>query len=170
MASGKSTIGPILANTLGWDHFDLDREIEKAEGKKIKEIFKSKGEQYFRKIETNLLKKLSGLEKVIISLGGGTIADPENFKIIKSTGYLIYLKSSPEIAFKRLQFKRDRPNILLDEAKDPTREEIMERIKTLFNNRKKYYEQADYILDTDKEPVGKSVDKISKFISSSRMK
>jgi shikimate kinase len=170
MASGKSTIGPILANTLGWDHFDLDREIEKAEGKKIKEIFKSKGEQYFRKIETNLLKKLSGLEKVIISLGGGTIADPENFKIIKSTGYLIYLKSSPEIAFKRLQFKRDRPNILLDEDKDPTREEIMERIKTLFNNRKKYYEQADYILDTDKEPVGKSVDKISKFISSSRMK
>jgi shikimate kinase len=170
MASGKSTIGPILANTLGWDHFDLDREIEKAEGKKIKEIFKSKGEQYFRKIETNLLKKLSGLEKVIISLGGGTIADPENFKIIKSTGYLIYLKSSPEIAFKRLQFKRDRPNILLDEDKDPTREEIMERIKSLFNNRKKYYEQADYILDTDKEPVGKSVDKISKFISSSRMK
>lgn len=170
MASGKSTIGPILANTLGWDHYDLDREIEKEEGKKVKEIFKLKGEQYFRKIETSLLKKLSSLDNVIISLGGGTIADLQNFEIIKNSGYFIYLKSSPEVAFKRLEFKRDRPNILLDEDKDATKEQIMDRIKLLFDSRKKYYEQADFILDTDKEAVGKSVDKIFKFIRSNKVK
>ena len=170
MASGKSTIGPILANTLGWDHYDLDKEIEKTVGKKVTEIFKTLGEPYFRKIETSLLKELSQKNKLIISLGGGTIADPVNYKIIKTSGYLIYLKSSPEMAYKRLVFKRDRPNILLDGDKDPTKEQIMERINFLLEQRKKYYEKADYILDTDTESVGKTVDKISRFIRSNRAK
>ena len=170
MASGKSTIGPILANTLGWDHYDLDREIEKIVGKKVTEIFKTLGEPYFRKIETSLLKELSQKNKLIISLGGGTIADPANYKIIKTSGYLIYLKSSPEMAYKRLVFKRDRPNILLDGDKEPTKEQIMERINFLLEQRKKYYEKADYILDTDTESVGKTVDKISRFIRSNRAK
>ena len=51
MTSGKSTIGPILANVLGWGFYDLDSVIEKREGKSIVEIFESKGEDYFRKIE-----------------------------------------------------------------------------------------------------------------------
>ena len=170
MASGKSTIGPILANTLGWDHYDLDREIEKIVGKKVTEIFKTLGEPYFRKIETSLLKELSQKNKLIISLGGGTIADPVNYKIIKTSGSLIYLKSSPEMAYKRLVFKRDRPNILLDGDKEPTKEQIMERINFLLEQRKKYYEKADYILDTDTESVGKTVDKISRFIRSNRAK
>ena len=49
MAAGKSTIGPILANTLGWIFFDLDKEIEKKEGMKIVELFEKKGEDYFRR-------------------------------------------------------------------------------------------------------------------------
>jgi len=155
---------------LGWDHYDLDREIEKIVGKKVTEIFKTLGEPYFRKIETSLLKELSQKNKLIISLGGGTIADPVNYKIIKTSGSLIYLKSSPEMAYKRLVFKRDRPNILLDEDKEPTKEQIMERINFLLEQRKKYYEKADYILDTDTESVGKTVDKISRFIRSNRAK
>lgn len=170
MASGKSTIGPILANTLGWDHFDLDKEIEKTIGKKVTEIFKTFGEPYFRKVETDLLKELSQKNKSIISLGGGTIADPVNYKIIKTSGHFIYLKSSPEMAYKRLVFKRDRPNILLDDDNEPTKEQIMERINLLLEQRKKYYEKADYILDTDTESVGKTVDKISRFIRSNKDK
>jgi len=170
MASGKSTIGPILANTLGWDHFDLDKEIEKTIGKKVTEIFKTFGEPYFRKVETDLLKELSQKNKSIISLGGGTIADPVNYKIIKTSGHFIYLKSSPEMAYKRLVFKRDRPNILLDDDNEPTKEQIMERINLLIEQRKKYYEKADYILDTDTESVGKTVDKISRFIRSNKDK
>ncbi len=57
MAAGKSTIGPILANTLGWNFFDLDKEVEKQEGMKIVELFESKGEDYFRDIETTIPKK-----------------------------------------------------------------------------------------------------------------
>ena len=57
MASGKSTIGPILANTLGWNFFDLDRLIEEAAGLSVRMIFEENGEDYFRELETETLKK-----------------------------------------------------------------------------------------------------------------
>lgn len=114
MASGKSTIGPILANTLGWNFFDLDRLIEQSSGKSIRSIFEENGEDYFRTLETEILVKVSTLEFYIISLGGGTIASDKNLNIIKSTGLLIYLESSPEETYKRLRFKRDRPAFLFD--------------------------------------------------------
>jgi len=166
MASGKSTIGPILANTLGWNFFDLDKEVENQEGMKVVEIFDKEGESYFRKVETELLMKLSEKDDAIISLGGGAIASEENFKIIKSSGKIIYLKSSPEMAYKRLRFKRDRPAFIFEGEEIPSKEQFLERINVLLNERKKYYEQADFIIDTDNQTVGKTVDIIAKYILS----
>jgi shikimate kinase len=166
MASGKSTIGPILANTLGWNFFDLDKEVENQEGMKVVEIFDKEGESYFRKVETELLMKLSEKDDAIISLGGGAIASEENFKIIKSSGKIIYLKSSPEMAYKRLRFKRDRPAFIFEGEEIPSKEQFLERINVLLNERKKYYEQADFIIDTDSQTVGKTVDIIAKYILS----
>ena len=166
MASGKSTIGPILANTLGWNFFDLDKEVENQEGMKVVEIFDKKGESYFRKVETELLMNLSEKDESIISLGGGAIASEENFKIIKSSGKIIYLKSSPEMAYKRLRFKRDRPAFIFEGEEIPSKEQFLERINKLLDERKKYYEQADFIIDTDNQTVGKTVDIIAKYILS----
>lgn len=166
MAAGKSTIGPILANTLGWIFFDLDKEVENQEGMKVVEIFDNKGESYFRKVETELLRKLSEKDESIISLGGGAIACEENFRIIKSSGKIIYLKSSPEMAYKRLRFKRDRPAFIFEGEEVPTKEEFLLRINQLLDARKGYYEQADFIIDTDNQTVGKTVDIIAKFILS----
>ncbi len=95
MASGKSTIGPIVANTLGWIFFDLDKEIEKRENRKITKIFEEDGEDYFRHIETEILKNISNSENLIISLGGGTMIIQENREFIKKNGKLIFLLSSP---------------------------------------------------------------------------
>ena len=170
MAAGKSTIGPILANTLGWSFFDLDKEIEKHEGMKIVELFEQKGEDYFRGIETTFLKNLSEDEKSIISLGGGAIASDMNFGIIKSTGKIIYLKSSPEMAYKRLRFKKDRPAFIFDEVEVPTKEQFLERINQLLDSRKKYYEQCDFIVDTDNQTVGKTVDIIANYINKDLLK
>ena len=164
MAAGKSTIGPILANTLGWDFYDLDREVEKKEGLKVVELFVQKGEEYFRKTETALLKKLSEDDEAIIALGGGAIASDVNFKIIKSSGKIIYLKSSPEMAYKRLRFKRDRPAFVFEGEEVPSKEEFLERINRLLESRKQYYEQADFVIDTDNQTVGKTVDIIAKYI------
>ena len=165
MAAGKSTIGPILANTLGWDFYDLDKEVEKHESMKIVELFERKGEDYFRGTETTILKKLSEDEESIISLGGGAIASDINFSIIKSTGKIIYLKSSPEMAYKRLRFKKDRPAFVFDGVEVPTKEQFLERIIQLLDSRKKYYEQCDFIIDTDNQTVGKTVDIIAKYIN-----
>jgi shikimate kinase len=164
MASGKSTIGPILANTIGWNFFDLDKEIEKKEGLKIVELFDQKGEEYFRKSETEILKELSGKTEVIISLGGGAIASDDNFKIIKSSGKVIYLKSSPEMAYKRLRFKRDRPAFIFEGEEVPSKEKFIERINYHLESRQKYYEQCDFTIDTDSQTVGKTVDLLAKYI------
>jgi shikimate kinase len=164
MAAGKSTIGPILANTLGWNFYDLDKEVEKKERLKVVEIFEQKGEEYFRKSETALLEKLSQDDEAIISLGGGAIASDANFRIIKSSGKIIYLKSSPEMAYKRLRFKRDRPAFVFEGEDVPSKGEFLERINKLLDARKRYYEQADFVVDTDDQTVGKTVDVIAKYI------
>jgi len=170
MAAGKSTIGPILANTLGWNFYDLDKEVEKKERMKVVELFDQKGEDYFRKSETALLEQLSQDNESIISLGGGAIASDVNFGIIKSTGKIIYLKSSPEMAYKRLRFKRDRPAFVFEGEEVPSKEEFLERINKLLDSRKKYYEQADFVIDTDNQTVGKTVDIIAKYIISDSSK
>lgn len=164
MASGKSTIGPILANTLGWNFIDLDKVIEETAGKSVRTIFEENGEDYFRELETETLKKNSELENYIIALGGGTIANQKNLDIIKSSGFLIYLESSPEETYKRLRFKRDRPALLFDGAEEPTKVEFIEKINSLLLMRISYYNQADVKINTDNYNVGRTVDKLSHII------
>ena len=164
MAAGKSTIGPILANTLGWNFVDLDKAIEEEEAMKITNIFEARGEEYFRRKELEMLKAISKKNHLIVALGGGTIANSKNLKLLKETGRLIYLYSSPEMAYKRLVYKRDRPALLFEGEELPTKEQFLERIESLMTARKEFYEQADYFIDTDAEAVGKTVDKLARII------
>ncbi|HPI39105.1 MAG TPA: shikimate kinase, partial [Ignavibacteriaceae bacterium] len=69
MGSGKSTLGPIVANTIGWNSYDIDSEIEKRTGMKVTEIFKSKGEKFFRELESSILDEHSREPEVVVSLG-----------------------------------------------------------------------------------------------------
>ena len=164
MGAGKSTVGPILANTLGWDYFDLDMVIEQQLGKKIKTIFEESGEPYFRQVEHEVLKKLSQNKDAIISLGGGTIASQNNLNIIKGTGKVVYLKASVDSIYKRVAFKRDRPNLLID-GEEFSKEKLMQKIDSLFRAREKFYNKADITIDTDDISIGVTVDKIAKIIT-----
>ena len=128
MAAGKSTIGPILANTLGWNFLDLDKAIEAEEGMKITEIFEARGEEYFRKKELEMLKTISKKNHLIVALGGGTIANSKNLKLLKESGRLIYLHSSPEMAYKRLVYKRDSPALLFEGEEQIGRASCRERV------------------------------------------
>jgi len=159
MTSGKSTLGPILANVLGMEFFDLDKEIEEKEKQTIVEIFEKKGETYFREIEYRILQELSKRDTVVISLGGGTITNKINFDLLQSTGKIIYLKVSPNTLYKRLKNKIDRPlfrDLVLGEKSE---EDFIVRIKELLEKRKEYYEKADLIVETDLQPIGRTVDK-----------
>jgi shikimate kinase len=160
MSSGKSTLGPILANVLGWQFFDLDREIEKVESKTVVEIFKAEGEEYFRLKETEILSQISKTENSIIALGGGTILRDENIKIMKSSGWLVYLKVEPENIYHRLKNKIDRPlfrDLVLGEG---SKEEFLEKINNFLENRIHFYEQADITINTDDTRIGVTIDKL----------
>lgn len=165
MTSGKSTIGPILANVLGLNYYDLDKEIEKEEKLTIVEIFEKKGETHFRMVESKILKGLSEQSGLIVSLGGGTITNKENVRLMRKTGKIIYLKVSPDNLYKRLKNKIDRPifrDLVLGENSE---DDFLNLIKELLDKRKGYYEKADLVVNTDFSPVGVTVDKIAKKIT-----
>jgi shikimate kinase len=164
MGAGKSTVGPILANTLGWDYYDLDKVIELKTGKKIRQIFEESGENYFRELETAQLKEISAGDNLVIALGGGTISSANNLSILQRYGEIIYLKTSLESVYKRLRFKDDRPLLKVNEAIENPEEEVMKRLTLLYESRKAFYEKADFIVETESVPIGSTVDYIAKII------
>lgn len=118
MGSGKTTIGKKLSQNLNIDFIDLDTFIETKEGLKISEIFKQKGEIYFRKQESIWFNHLLNEKKtLIISLGGGTPCYANNHLHLQSDAVLsFYLKASIETLTKRLNQDSERP--LLKNAND----------------------------------------------------
>ena len=160
MGSGKSTIGHILANTLGYDFLDIDGVIEGKTSKRIADIFTESGEQAFRVIERNTLKEVSILHRCVVSLGGGTIANDENFRLIRESGVIIYLQLSPEEILKRVHFKTDRLMLKDGQGGKLQKEEMRERIQDLLQRREEFYRQADILVKTDQVKVGTTVDEI----------
>jgi shikimate kinase len=165
MTSGKSTIGPILANVLGWEFVDLDNAIEEHENKSVVEIFEKNGEEYFRNLEHDLLLKFSQSDNLVISLGGGTMAYKRNLDILKKNGTIVYLKSSPEMIYKRIKNKIDRPifrDLVLAENSRP--KDFINRITEIMKEREPYYIQADIHINTDITSIGVTVDKLAKLL------
>ena len=164
MTCGKSTIGPILANTLGWEFVDLDDIIETAQKMKIVDIFEKHGEEYFRKIESEALIEISKKEKIIVALGGGTIIKTENLETMKRSGKIIYLKSTPDKIYERIKTKLDRPLFYDLVVANKPKQDFIDRIENLLSKRKDYYERADYVFNTDHDSLGHTVDLIAKKI------
>ncbi len=165
MGAGKSTIGPILANTIGWDYFDIDIEIENNIKRKIVDIFESEGEEYFREIERETIKNLSKGNNLIISLGGGAIAYRDNIDYIKQNGAIIYLKVSSAVVFERLKAKKDRPLLLPGKSENESKQSYINNVDRLIKSREVFYNQADYIISTENISIGKVVDKLANLIS-----
>jgi shikimate kinase len=165
MGSGKSTIGPILANTLGYAFADVDRLIEQRTGKSVREIFAEDGEKNFRALERQALEELSTREHHIVSLGGGSLTDARNFELVQRSGILIYLYSSQEHLVKRLQHKTDRPTLVDEEGELLPVDQLRARVRQLYHARSPIYAQAHLTIHTDDQKVGKSVDEIVKKLS-----
>lgn len=146
MGSGKSSVGRELRTLLFCDYIDLDSLIEQEENKSIREVFSKYGEKKFREIEFNKLNKLLLRRKstLLLSLGGGTLTQPQNAELIKKQTFCIYLKTSREVLTKRLLSSiKDRP--LLSKSNKPE-----ETIQNLLLQRIPIYEnQADLIIETD---------------------
>lgn len=164
MGSGKSTIGPILANTLGYEFADIDRVVERSEGCPVSQIFREKGEAYFRERELRALTSLSVRPRLVISLGGGTLVQPAAFQLIRATGILVYLKMSPEEVIRRLAHRTDRPLLLDAEGGRLPDDKLRARIEKLYGERSPLYESADVVVPTDETRVGMTVDRIVRLV------
>lgn len=160
MGSGKSTVGPILANTLGYEFVDIDALIEQKAEQPIVQLFETVGEKGFRNIEREVLREVAGLDGYVVSLGGGTIANEENFRLIQQSGIVVYLRLPPEEILKRVRHKQDRPMLKSREGKPLQPDELAARIEQLLRHREQFYERADIIISADKQKVGATVDTI----------
>lgn len=162
MGSGKSTIGRKLSETVNFEVIDIDDYIQNKENMNIPQIFETKGEIYFRKMEHIYLKELLMMDNIILSLGGGTPCYGGNMDAILSTekAHSIYLKASiPSLVNRLKSGKWKRPLI----AHLKTDEELTEFIGKHLFERSFYYSQSNKILVTD----GKSVDSIVEEIVAS---
>lgn len=135
--SGKSTIGKALAKSLNKKFIDVDKEIVKKEGRSIKEIFKEKGEVYFRTVESQVIESLSRESNLVIATGGGSVLDQKNVKRLKRNGYLIFI---------------DRPLNLLIAADDRPLSANRINLKNLYQERYNIYKAvSDVTVINDKD-------------------
>ncbi len=164
MGSGKTTVGPILANTLGYEFHDVDKSIEAKTGKTIVELFLKDGEQSFRAIEREVLHDLASKESCVISLGGGTIADEENFRFIKDHGIIVYLQLSEEEIIQRVRHRPDRPLLRDADGGILSGDDLEEKVRTLLRARVPYYQMSDLVIPSHARKVGFTVDAIVKAL------
>ena len=141
MGSGKSYIGKWLSEKFNLNFLDLDQFIEDSTQLSIPQIFSSNGEEGFREQEANLLRKTTDFNQYIISCGGGTPCFHDNMKWIKDHGISIYLKTSEELLFKRLNNQKTGRPLISSMSDDDLRHFISIKI----SEREKFYEQADYL-------------------------
>lgn len=148
MGAGKSTAGRLLARQLGWPFLDLDDRIVEVTGLEIPEIFAQRGEPEFRRIEQEELARIVGgtmesQKSRVVSLGGGTTAQPRNLELLRGAGaVLVWLECPVELLLARCAQITNRP-LFRDEAS----------FRALYRQRLPFYQLSDYRVDSSKEPV-----------------
>lgn len=158
MGTGKTSLGKLLATKLGRPFVDIDKKIEDETQLSIPMIFEQFGEEHFRELEKTAVKELSNRRGLVIATGGGTIKDEENLNLLKNSGVMICLTAEPEEILHRTARRGERPVL------DGGGNERLETIKKILAERKKFYDRADYFVDTtDWSPI-QIVDDICRYL------
>lgn len=146
MGAGKSTVARRLAQQTGAKRIEMDQLIEEQEGMPITQIFEQHGEEYFRDLETELLRSFLGQENLVISCGGGSVLRDENTELMKKEGVIVLLTATPETIYERVKDNKNRP--VLNGNMN------VEYIRGLMEKRRVRYEAvADYAVATDARHV-----------------
>ncbi|WP_394421090.1 shikimate kinase [Tenacibaculum mesophilum] len=164
MASGKSTIGRVLAEKMQIPFIDLDEYIEEKEGKTVSEIFENNGEIYFRKQEHVYLKKLLEKQnKFILSLGGGTPCYAGNMDVLISVNDVksVYLKTNITTIVDRLTNEKSKRPVVARLNKD----ELSEFVAKHLFERSYFYNKATYKLIVDNKSIHETVEELEKLLS-----
>ncbi len=175
MASGKSHVGRLLAQKIGWPLVDADTEIVRRAGKPIEAIFQADGELAFRALEVSVLEELCAGSNQVVATGGGAFMNPVSRQAMLERGLVLCLNARPETIFRRLGRASLEANDeqAIDEGASenypdaadrtdrrgkrearPVRpllsgDDTLERIKSLLEERAGVYSQAHYSIPTD---------------------
>lgn len=142
MGCGKSTATEYLRDVYGMHAVEMDREVERSASMTIQEIFAEKGEPAFRRMETELLRKLAGTANSVVSCGGGAAMREENVELMHQGGKVVLLLATPETILSRVSGDNSRP--LLNGQKN------IEDIRAMMEKRRPAYEAAaDITVNTD---------------------
>jgi XRE family aerobic/anaerobic benzoate catabolism transcriptional regulator len=146
--AGKSTLGRLLADKIGWRFVELNKEIERQNGLSVAEIIALYGQEGFRRMEQSALAQLlARKELMVLATGGGIVSEPLTFDQILSSFYTIWLKAEPEEHMARVRGQGD----LRPMADDSS---AMQELRTILQSREPLYARASGVLDT----AGLSVD------------
>jgi shikimate kinase len=157
MGSGKTHISKILSEKINFKFIDLDKEISKKKKQTIPEIFKTKGEIYFRKLEREVLEELLATEKnAVLSLGGGTPAYYNNMEIINHNSKSIFLTASISTLSERLNKQKEKRPLIAH----LTDEDLPEFIAKHLFERNTFYQKSQYIIKTDAKTPEQIVEEI----------
>ena len=136
MASGKTTVAKVLGKRTGFEVIDTDKVIEDGAKKTINEIFALYGEEYFRNLEKEAIKNVSGFDNKIIATGGGAVLNPDNVSELRKNGIIFNLAPDFSVIEKRIaKASKTRPLMQGQE---------IEAIKERFISRQKFYDNCDY--------------------------
>ena len=145
MGSGKSTVGRLVAERLGWRFIDFDEAIERREGRSVAEIFADSGEKYFRAVESDVGSEHLTRTDVVLATGGGWAARPGRLDALPEGTCTVWLRVNAETAVARARSDGG-PRPLLET------EEPVERARSLLTERTAYYSKAEHHLDTGGVP------------------
>ncbi|MFC4222086.1 shikimate kinase [Flagellimonas marina] len=162
MASGKSSVGKLLARELGFQFLDLDEYIEEQQKKSIKTIFSEKGEIFFRKLEHEMLSEvLDKYQDLVLSTGGGTPCYGNNMEtILQKSDHSIYLQLSIPALVERIKGeKENRPLV-----KNIKNEDLPEFIGKHLFERSQYYVEAKHVLECDGKDLETVVSEVKQLL------
>ncbi|HLG33602.1 MAG TPA: shikimate kinase [Bacteroidia bacterium] len=158
MGSGKSMLGEKIAAMLKIPFVDLDKKIEKQQGKTVAEIFQKKGENYFRTVEAEVLRKTKRYTDSVIATGGGAPCFHDNMKWMNENGITVYLSAkSAELYHRLLSDRENRP--LIASLSDIT---LLEFIMGTLGSRERFYAMAHVKLNAKTITAHQAVDAIKK--------
>ena len=157
MGSGKTSIGKILAKKNNLSFLDTDHEIIRSCGYSIPDIFEEFGEEHFRNLETEQLRKMNALENHVISTGGGIILKNDNRKLMKELGIIIFLDINISSQVDRVKNRKNRP--LLNDKN------LKDNLLSLKKTRDPIYKKiSNYIIDVSGKERDQIINEIQKII------
>ena len=169
MATGKSSVGKVVAERLERPFTDIDTRIEQSTGKSIKDLFEQDGETAFREIEWQQLLEVTRTFNGVVALGGGALQNQHVVDHLKVHGLLVFIKTPMNVIMERILRNTNRPIALDANGKLKSPEALFTELNALYLNRIGYYEQAQIILEstgyeTKDEQATKLIDKLQRYV------